>query len=60
VNRRKRFGILNAIKKASAVALAPKRSAITMSRTKPRIRESKVAKLTDPAALIILPLASTS
>ncbi len=44
--RRKRLGSLNATKKASVAASAPKLRAITKSRTKPRTRERKVKPLT--------------
>src|SRR3989338_944066 len=46
------FGILNATKKACAVKLVPKKLAITMSRTNPRILLIAVAALITPVDLI--------
>jgi hypothetical protein len=54
-NRRlKRFGILNATKKASVTIPEPNRLAMTISRTKPNIRLKKVKNPTTPAALFRL------
>src|SRR5690606_30945312 len=41
--RRRKLGILKATKKASAAGPSPNREANTMSRTRPRIRDRKVA-----------------
>src|SRR5690606_5222734 len=41
--RRRKLGILKATKKESAAALSPNRAANTTSRTRPRMRERKVA-----------------
>ena len=51
---RRRFGILNATKKASAARLAPKNQATMTSRTKPRIRLNRVAAPMIPAFRIRL------
>lgn len=45
----KRFGILNATKKASAAVPAPKKEAITISLTNPSILLKRVERLTIPA-----------
>ncbi len=47
-NRRKMFGMRNATKKASITTEAPKNRAKTMSRTRPRIRDSSVNDPTSP------------
>ena len=41
-SRRRKFGIRNATKKASAAALSPNRAANTVSRTMPNTRDSRV------------------
>ena len=46
---RNRFGSRNATTKASITAPAPRRAANAMSRTRPRIRETKMAPETTPA-----------
>jgi hypothetical protein len=51
--RRKRLGIVKAIKKASAASPAPKNQATTTSRMNPRIRLSRVAVPTIPAAFVM-------
>ena len=47
---RRRLGILKATKKASAAIFVPKRLAMIISRTNPRIRLIKVAPPTAPVA----------
>jgi hypothetical protein len=49
------LGILNATKKASADIVAPKKDAITISLTRPRILLIRVKNETTPAALPRLP-----
>lgn len=49
---RRRLGMRNATKKVSAAGVAPKRRAMTMSRTKPRIRLENVATPIRPADLM--------
>ena len=48
----KRFGILNATKKASELNPAPKNQAMTTSLINPKIRLNNVADPTTPAALV--------
>jgi hypothetical protein len=49
-SRRRRLGMRKATKKASVAMPAPKNPATTMSRMKPKTRESMVAAPTTPAA----------
>jgi hypothetical protein len=50
-NRRKRLGMRKATLNASVAALAPKLAAMSCSRTKPVIRETRVSSETVEAAL---------
>ena len=49
--RRRRFGIINAIPKASAYFEVPKKAALVISLTRPNIREHSVKKESESPAL---------
>ena len=57
--RRSKFGMRNAMKKASVASLAPKKRANTASRTKPDIRDSKVIADTTAVDLSSLLIGNT-
>jgi hypothetical protein len=48
--RRKRFGIIKAIPKASAYFEVPRKAALVISRTRPRMREQSVKKESESPA----------